>query len=246
MNDESLLNGESFPVTNRTRLRRKHERGRHDRESIYEILDSAMICHIAYVIDGQPYCTPTAFWRERDHLYWHGSSASRMLRAEAEGIPVCVTVTHLDAIVLARCGFNHSINYRSVMAFGRAHKIEGREEKLRAMDAFIDRFFPGRSKVLRQPTEQEIKATTLLGMEIEHASGKIRDLDVHDEEEDYAVPAWTASVPVKTVLEAMRECPRQHPEATVEAGGMGAYRPGRRLDEVLLEMYRKEYPHPAR
>jgi uncharacterized protein len=247
MNDESLPNSESFPVTNRNRLRRKHERGRHDRESIYEILDSAMICHIAYVIEGQPYCTPTAFWREGDHLYWHGSSASRMLRAEAQGIPVCVTVTHIDAIVLARCGFNHSINYRSVMAFGRAHKIEGREEKLRAMEAFIDRFFPGRSKALRQPTEQEIKATTLLGMEMEQASGKIRDLGVHDEEEDYAVPAWTALVPVKTVLEPMRECPRQHPEATMEAGGMGAYRPGRRLDEVLLEMYRKEYrPHPAR
>jgi len=245
MNDVNPALSDAFPKTNRNRLRRKHERGRHDRKSIYQILDAAMVCHIAYVIDGQPYCTPTAFWREGDHLYWHGSSASRMLRAEAKGIPVCLTVTHMDAIVLARCGFNHSINYRAVMAFGRAHMIEATDEKLRAMDAFIERFFPGRSKAIRQPTDQEIKATTLLGMEIEEASGKIRDLDVHDEEEDYAVPAWTALIPVKTVLEPAIECPRQHPDATIEAGGMAAYRPGRRLDEVMTEMYRKSYPDEA-
>ena len=242
MNDAVAHINDRFPISNRNRLRRKHERGRHDRQSIYQILDSAMACHIAYVIDGQPYCTPTAFWREGDHLYWHGSSASRMLRAEAQGIPVCLTVTHMDAIVLARCGFNHSINYRAVMAFGHAHKIEERDEKLRAMDAFIDRFFPGRSKVLRAPTEQEIKATTILGMEMEEASGKIRDLDVHDEEDDYAVPAWTALIPVRTVIDAPVECPRQHPGASREAGGMGSYQPGRRLDELMLEMYQREYP----
>ncbi len=241
MNDVSPAASDRFSVSNRNRLRRKHERGRHDRASVYQILDAAMVCHIAYVIDGQPYCTPTAFWREGDHLYWHGSSASRMLRAEAKGIPVCLTVTHMDAIVLARCGFNHSINYRAVMAYGRAHMIEDKQEKLRAMDAFIDRFFPGRSTAIRQPSEQEIKATTLLGMEIEEASGKIRDLEVHDEEEDYAVPAWTALIPVKTVLETPIECPRQHPDATVEAGGMTAYQPGRRLDEVMTEMYQKAY-----
>lgn len=242
MNDAVARSDDTFPVSNRNRLRRKHERGRHDRKSINQILDAAMVCHIAYVIDGQPYCTPTGFWREGDHLYWHGSSASRMLRAEAQGIPVCLTVTHMDAIVLARCGFNHSINYRAVMAFGHAHKIEEREDKLRAMDAFVDRFFPGRSKVLRTPTEQEIKATTILGMEMEEASGKIRDLDVHDEEDDYAVPAWTALIPVRTVIDAAVECPRQHPDASRDAGGMGAYQPGRRLDELMLEMYRQEYP----
>lgn len=103
MNDAVARSDDTFPVSNRNRLRRKHERGRHDRKSINQILDAAMVCHIAYVIDGQPYCTPTGFWREGDHLYWHGSSASRMLRAEAQGIPVCLTVTHMDAIVLARC-----------------------------------------------------------------------------------------------------------------------------------------------
>ncbi|MDQ2802230.1 MAG: pyridoxamine 5'-phosphate oxidase family protein [Pseudomonadota bacterium] len=237
--DESV---EAFPKTSRNRVRRRPDRGRYEKQSIYPVLDAAMLCHIAYVIDGQPYCTPTAFWREGDHLYWHGSSASRMIRAEAKGIPVCLTVTHMDAIVLARCGFNHSINYRSVMAYGRAHAIEGPEQKLRAMDAFVDRFFPGRSGVLRAPTAQEIKATTLLGMEIEDASGKIRSMDVHDEEDDYAVPAWTALIPVRTVLEAPVECPRQHPAADREAGGMAAFTSGRRLDEVMLENFRRAYP----
>ncbi len=232
---------DSFAKTERSRVRRKHERGHYDRKTVYEILDAAMVCHIAYVIDGQPYCTPTAFWREGDHLYWHGSSASRMLRAEAKGIPVCLTVTHMDAVVLARCGFNHSINYRAVMAYGHAHLIEG-EAKLRAMDSFIDRFFPGRSHVLRAPSVQEAKATTVLGMEIEDASGKIRAMDVHDEEEDYSVPAWTALIPVSTVIGPAQECPRQHREASSEAGGMTAWRPGRRLDEVMTETYRIAYP----
>lgn len=231
---------DSFPVTERNRLRRKHERGHYDRASIYPILDAAMLCHIAYVIDGQPYCTPTAFWREGDHLYWHGSSASRMLRAESAGLPVCLTVSHMDAVVLARCGFNHSINYRAVMAYGHAHLLEG-AEKLRAMDSFIDRFFPGRSRVLRAPTAQEVKATTVLGMEIEQASAKIRDLHVHDEEEDYAIPAWAELVPVRTVLGAPESCPRQHPDADREAGGMEMWREGRRLDQVMSETYRATY-----
>lgn len=242
MNDTASFPADAFPISGRNRLRRKHERGRFARKTIYEILDAAMVGHIAYVIDGQPYCTPTAFWREGDRLYRHGSSASRMLRAQAEGIPVCLTLTHMDAVVLARCGFNHSINYCSVMAYGRAGRIEDTENRLRAMDAFIERFFPGRCNVLRRPTAQEIKATTLLGMEIQEASGKIRALDVHDEEADYAVPAWTALIPVKTVLEPAVACPRQHPDATIATGGMTAYQPGRRLDEVMLETYRKAYP----
>ena len=226
----------SFPVTPRNRVRRRPQRGHYDHETVFRVLDAAMVCHIAYVIDGQPYCTPTAFWREGDHLYWHGSSASRMLRAEAKGIPVCLTVTHMDAIVLARCGFNHSINYRAVMAFGRAAPITGTEAKLRAMDAFIDRFFPGRAAALRPPSAQEIKATMLVGMRIEDASAKIRDVGVHDEEADYAQPVWTALIPVETVLGAPEECPRQMPGVTQAAGGLEAYRAGRRLDVVMAEM----------
>ncbi len=226
----------AFPVTPRNRVRRRPMRGHYDHETVFRVLDAAMVCHIAYVIDGQPYCTPTAFWREGEHLYWHGSSASRMLRAEAKGIPVCLTVTHMDAIVLARCGFNHSINYRAVMAFGRAEPITGTAAKLRAMDAFIDRFFPGRAAALRPPSAQEIKATMLVGMRIEDASAKIRDLGVHDEEEDYAVPVWAELVPVATVLGTPVPCPRQLPGLSREAGGMEAYRPGRRLDEVMAEL----------
>ena len=133
---------DAYPVTSRNRLRRRHERGHYDRETVHAILDAAMICHIAYVIDGQPFCTPTSFWREGERLYWHGSSASRMVRAQAKGLPVCLTVTHHDALVLARSGFHHSVNYRCVMAYGRARAVTDPQAKLRAMDAFIDRILP--------------------------------------------------------------------------------------------------------
>jgi nitroimidazol reductase NimA-like FMN-containing flavoprotein (pyridoxamine 5'-phosphate oxidase superfamily) len=234
---------DSFPITKRNRVVRRPMRGRYDKATVYDILDAALLCHIAYVIDGQPYCTPTSFWREGDKLYWHGSSASRMIRSQggrdgAGGIPVCLTVTHMDAIVLARCGFNHSVNYRAVMAYGTARLINDPEEKVMLMDRFLERFFPGRSKLMRKPTKQEIKATSFIGMEIEQASGKIRDLHVHDEEEDYAVPAWTALLPVRQVLGKIEECPRQMPGVR-KPRGMKGYVAGRRLDEIFLEAYRE-------
>jgi nitroimidazol reductase NimA-like FMN-containing flavoprotein (pyridoxamine 5'-phosphate oxidase superfamily) len=151
---------DAFAVSERNRVRRLHERGRYDRASIYPILDAAMICHIAYVIDGQPYCTPTAFWREGDHLYWHGSSASRMLRSQRDGVPVCLTVTHLDSLVLARCGFNHSVDYRAAMCFGTAHIVDDPTEKSAALDRMINRFYPERAATLRPSTVLELKATT--------------------------------------------------------------------------------------
>lgn len=230
----------AFKVSQRNKVKRRPLRGRYDKATVYDILDSALVCHISYVIDGQPYCTPTSFWREGDHLYWHGSSASRMIRAQGKGVPVCLTVTHVDAIVLARCGFNHSINYRSVMAYGTAHIIDDPSEKLIAMDSFLDRYFPGRSKLVRPATKQETKATTFIGMEIEQASGKIRDVHVHDEEADYAIPAWTALIPVTTVIGEIEECPRQMPGIT-KPEGMAGYVPGRRLDEIVLETYRQLY-----
>ena len=183
---------DAFSVTERNRVRRLHERGRYDKASIYPILDSAMICHVSYVIAGQPYCTPTAFWREGDHLYWHGSSASRMLRTQRASLPVCLTVTHLDGLVLARCGFNHSVDYRSAMCFGLAHMIDDPAEKALALDRMIDRFYPGRAATLRLVSEQELKATTVIGMEIEDASGKIRAKGVGDEEADYLLPIYAA------------------------------------------------------
>ncbi len=226
-----------FAVTEVNRVRRAPARGHHDRKTVYAILDAALVCHIAYVIDNRPYCTPTGFWREGDHLYWHGSSASRMIRKQAAGIPVCLTVTHLDALVMARSGFHHSVNYRAVMAFGHAHVIDDGEEKLRLMDNFIDRIYPGRSKLIRQPNTQEFKATTMMGMEIETASAKIRDTHVADEEEDYeGVAAWSALYPITQLLGEKSECPRQRPDLAFPEG-MADFVPGTRLDELLTKTY---------
>lgn len=232
---------DSFPRTSVNRVKRAPDRGRYDRKTIYEILDAALLCHIAYVIDGRPYCTPTSFWREGDHLYWHGSSASRMIRTQAQGVEVCLTVTHLDSLVMARSGFHHSVNYRSVMAFGHAHIVEDTNEKLRLMDNFIDRVYPGRSRLIRQPNPQELKATTMMGMAIESASGKIRDKHVADDEEDYeAVPAWSALYPVTQILGAPSDCPRQLPELT-RPQDMADFEPGARLDEVMTKTYRRTF-----
>ena len=230
----------TYPVTERNKVRRLHERGRYDREAVHAILDAAMLCHIAYVIDGQPYCTPTVFWREGQHLYWHGSSASRMLRAQKPGLPVCLTVTHLDSLVLARCGFNHSLDYRSAMCFGTARLIEDLGEKCRALDAMIDRFYPGRSGGLRPSTPQELKATTVIGMAIEEASGKIRSKGVADDEADYALPIYAARFPVAQVIGAAEPCPRL-PAGVPYPPGLAGFRPGRRLDELMTESFRTAY-----
>ena len=232
---------DDYPVTSRNRLRRRHERGHYDRGTVHGILDAAMICHIAYVIDGQPFCTPTSFWREGDRLYWHGSSASRMVRAQANGLPVCLTVTHHDALVLARSGFHHSVNYRCVMAYGQARAVTGAQAKLRAMDAFIDRFYPGRAAVLRPPAAQEIKAITILEMAIEDAVAKIRCTGVSDEEADYTLPVWCAVLPLRTILGDPEGCPRQLPGVSPDAGGMAGFSPGRRFDDVMLESYQITY-----
>ena len=162
----------SYPLSPRNRVKRLHERGSYDRAKIHALLDASMLCHVSYVVDGQPYCTPTFFWREGDKLYWHGSSASRMLRNQSDGQRVCLTVAHLDSLVLARCGFNHSADYRAVMAFGTAHLVDDPGEKERALVAMVDRFFPDRTAGLRQSTAQEIKATSVIAMEIEEASAK--------------------------------------------------------------------------
>lgn len=231
----------SFAVSQVNKVKRVHERGRYDKKTIYEILDAALVCHIAYVIDGRPYCTPTSFWREGDHLYWHGSSASRMIRTQKEGVDVCLTVTHLDALVMARSGFHHSVNYRAVMAFGKAHVIDDIDHKLKLMDSFIDRIYPGRSKLIRQPNKQELKATTMMGMEIETASGKIRDKHVADDEEDYdAVPAWSALYPITQVLGAPSDCPRLRPDLT-RPDDMADFTPGDRLDEIMTKTYRRTF-----
>lgn len=194
------------PRTARTRLRRKPERGRHDRETINAILDAGLICHVGYVVDGQPYVTPTCYWREGDHVYWHGSHASRMLK-RAAGHPVCLTVTHLDGLVAARSGFHHSINYRSVMILGKPKKIEDAEHKLRALENFVERVYPGRWKELRPATKNELKATTVLYMPIEEASAKIRTGPPLDDDEDRRLPVWAGVIPVRIVRGALEPDP---------------------------------------
>lgn len=231
----------AYPVTSVSRVKRLHERGSYDHAHIHALLDASMLCHVAYVIDGQPYCTPTLFWREGTRLYWHGSSASRMLRNQSEGEPVCLTVSHLDSLVLARCGFNHSVDYRSVMAFGRARIIEEPEEKARALIAMVDRFYPGRTATLRESSTQEIKATRVIGMEIEQASAKVRAKGIGDEEEDYALPIYAERIPVFTVLGAPEPCARLMP-GVERPDGLAGYREGRRLDDAVSEAYRSTFP----
>jgi uncharacterized protein len=244
MSADTLTNDQAtgaFPVSEVNRVRRTPDRGRYDKKTIYEILDAGLICHIAYVIDGRPYCTPTAFWREGDHVYWHGSSASRMIRTQAKEVEVCLTVTHVDALVMARSGFHHSINYRAAMIFGRASVVEDSAEKLKLMDNFVDRIYPGRSKLIRQPTAQEFKATTLMRMEIDTASGKIRNLHVKDEEEDYeTVPAWSALYPITQVLGTPSDCARQLPGLS-RPDGMVDFEPGARLDEIMTKTYQRTF-----
>jgi uncharacterized protein len=196
--------------TPRTRVRRLHERGHYGRETVDAILDAGVICHVGYVIDGQPYVTPTSYWRHGDRLYWHGSSASRMLRHLKAEVPVCVEVTHFDGFVLARSGFHHSINYRSVMAFGRAQLVPD-EDKLAALEEFVERLFPGRWPELRPPTAQEIKATTVLRMPLDEVSAKVRTGPPKDDEEDYALPIWAGVLPVASRIGAPQPDPRLDP-----------------------------------
>jgi hypothetical protein len=158
-----------------------------------------------------------------------------MLKAQAKNIPVCLTVTHLDALNLARSGFNHAVNYRSAMVYRLAHIVQG-ADKLRMMDNFVDRLYPGRSKILREATAAEIKATVIMGMPIDQASGKIRDVAFRDDEQDYSVPAWIAIIPAHSVNGEIVKCPCQHPNVTMPAE-MSSYRASRKLDDILHDVY---------
>ncbi len=217
--------GETLAQTERTRLRRLHERGHFDRATVHAILDAGMICHVGYVVDGAPYVTPTIYWREGDMVYWHGSSASRMLRHQAAGAPVCLTVSLIDSIVLARSGFHHSVNYRSVMVFGAAREVVDAQAKERHLEIFMERLFPGRWAEIRAVEDQELKATTLLGMAIEEASAKVRTGPPVDDEPDYALPIWAGILPLETVAGAPVPCPRLA-ETTAEPAYVRAYKPG--------------------
>ena len=183
-------------ASERTRVRRLPDRGVYHRRAIDAILDDALVCHLGFVHEGHPYVVPTLFARVDDAVYVHGSAASRMLRGLRGGLDACLTVTLVDGLVLARSIFHHSINYRSVVALGRAVEIEERDEKLRALEAFSDRVVPGRWLDVRQPSRQELKATTILRLPLDEASAKVRTGPPKDEEQDYGLPVWAGVIPL--------------------------------------------------
>jgi nitroimidazol reductase NimA-like FMN-containing flavoprotein (pyridoxamine 5'-phosphate oxidase superfamily) len=180
-------------------------RGSHEPETIHAILDAGFLAHVGFQMDGQPFVIPTLYGRDGDKLYLHGSAASRMLRSLETGIPACVTVTHVDGLVLARSAFHHSMNYRSVVAFGTARKIEEPDRKAHALRVVSDHLLAGRWDEVRRPTEKELKATSVLEFSIEEASAKIRTGPPLDDEEDYSLPVWAGVLPI--ALEAKMPVP---------------------------------------
>lgn len=204
-----------FVPTKRTRLKRLSKRASYERKIIYQILNEAFICHVGFISDGQPVVIPTAYGRAEDVLYIHGSVASRMLRALADGIRVCVTVTLVDGLVLARSAFHHSMNYRSIVVFGKAYVVRGAMEKAKALRLFSEHVIPGRWAEVRQPNEGELKKTLVLRMPLMEASAKIRRGPPIDDEADYALPVWAGELPIRLAIGAPISDPRlpQHLKA---------------------------------
>lgn len=193
---------DTSPATDRTRIVRESNRGVYDREAIYKILDEGFVCHLGFAANGQPFVIPTMYARIGDHIYFHGSAASRTLRALSSGMPVCITVTLSDGLVLARSIFNHSMNYRSVVALGIATPIDEPVEKLQALRAFAEKLIPGRWDDARQPNEKELKATSILKLPLTEVSAKVRTGGVEDDAEDYALRVWAGVIPLRLVADA--------------------------------------------
>jgi len=193
---------EAFTPTERTQVVREHQRGVYDREAIYKILDEGLVCHVGFSVDGQPFVIPTLYARIGDAVYFHGSAASRMLHGVSEGTNVCLTVTLTDGIVLARSVFNHSMNYRSVVALGNATLVDTSREKLEALRAFTEKILPHRWDDARQPSEKELKATSILRLPLTEVSAKIRVGPPEDDAPDYALPVWAGVIPLRTVADA--------------------------------------------
>lgn len=193
----TTTSSDSITITQRTQIKRLPQRGNYDRALIHQILDEALICQVGFVVDGQPFVIPTAYGRVGDCLYIHGSPASRMLRTLKAGVEVCVTVTLLDGLVLARSAFHHSMNYRSVVIFGKATVVEAASEKLEALKAFTDHVMPGRWAEVRSPNPQELAGTLVLSLPLEEASAKVRTGPPKDDEADYALPVWAGELPLR-------------------------------------------------
>src|SRR5882724_11979884 len=207
----------TFTPTARTQVKRLPKRGAYDRETVFKILDEAFVCHVGFVVEGQPYVIPTNYGRVGETLYLHGSAASRMLRTLSEGIPVCVTATLIDGLVLARSAFHHSVNYRSVVIIGTARLVEDPAEKMEALRLFTEHIMRGRWDEIRWPTEQEMKATTVLALPLEEVSAKVRSGGPIDDEEDYALPVWAGVLPIRSVPQPVVPDPRLKPGTELPA-----------------------------
>lgn len=202
---------ETFIPTQRTTLKRIPKRANYECETVYQILDEGLVCHVGFVVDGQPFVIPTAYGRVEDKLYIHGSPASRMLRSLQEGIPVCITVTLIDGLVLARSAFHHSMNYRSVVVFGTASIVSNPEEKLEALHAFTEHVVSGRWEEVRQPSRSELTGTLVLSLPLVEASAKVRTGPPSDDEADYSIPVWAGEIPLRVVADAPIDDSRLQP-----------------------------------
>lgn len=212
---DNEITTEKLTVTPRTQIRRLPQRGEYEREIIYQILDEGLVCHVGFAIDGQPFVIPTAYGRVGDRLYIHGSPASRMLRSLQSGIEVCVTVTLLDGLVLARSAFHHSMNYRSVAIFGKAMVVQQPNLKLEALKAFTEHIIPERWADVRQPSPQEIQGTLVLSLPLDEASAKVRTGLPNDDEADYSLPVWAGVVPLQLTVTDPIADPRLPPEISL-------------------------------
>jgi hypothetical protein len=210
--------------TDRTRVRRVPQRGAYERETIEAILDETLISHVGFVHDGQPVVIPTLHARLGDRLYLHGSAASRMLRTLQKGVPVCVTATLVDGLVLARSAFHHSVNYRSVVVFGTATLMEPGEETVKVLELFTERLVPGRWADVRPPNRQELKGTKVLSLPLDEASAKVRTGPPIDEDEDYDLPVWAGVLPLATEVAEPQPDPRLDP-AIETPGYVATWRP---------------------
>ncbi|REJ77449.1 MAG: pyridoxamine 5'-phosphate oxidase family protein [Acidobacteria bacterium] len=185
-----------FEKNERNTVRRQSGRGKYDRETVYAILDEAFLCHVGFSVGGQPFVIPTLYARDTDRIFIHGSSVSRMLKDLSEGIHVCITVTITDGIVLARSAFHHSMNYRSVTAFGKGYLVDDHDKKMRALELISENVLPGRWNDARLPTQKEMDVTSVICVEIEDAAAKIREGDPKDDKRDYELPIWAGVLPV--------------------------------------------------
>ncbi len=192
----------SFKPTERTTLKRLPKRGEFDRAAVYRILDEAFVCHVGFAVEGKPVVVPTSFARIDDDLYIHGSAASRLLRSVGEGVDVCVSVTLVDGLVLARSAFHHSINYRSVMIFGNAIIVEDPDVKMLALRAFTEQIVPNRWQDVRPPDGSELQATLVLKLPLVEVSAKVRTGPPIDDEEDYKLPVWAGVIPLRLIAGA--------------------------------------------